>query len=49
MGARLDILFKNETDELGSCEVGKDCIITVDSALLRILLIDGPGGALNYS
>ncbi|KAI9356053.1 hypothetical protein BD770DRAFT_411404 [Pilaira anomala] len=42
MGARLYILFKNGTDALGSCEVEKACVITVDDKYMDDRLVKLP-------
>jgi hypothetical protein len=42
MGAKLDILFKNGTDKLGSCEVGKDCVVIVDDKYMDDGLVKLP-------
>ncbi|KAI9249861.1 hypothetical protein EDC94DRAFT_548741 [Helicostylum pulchrum] len=40
--ANLDIIFKNGTDELGSCEVGKDCAAVVDEKYMDDGLVKLP-------
>lgn len=42
MGAKLDILFKSGTDELGSCEVGNDCFVIVDDKYMDDGLVKLP-------
>lgn len=34
-GAKLDVLFKNGTDELGSCEIGKDNVVIADNKYME--------------
>lgn len=42
MGVKLDILFKSGTNELGICEVGKDCVVVVDDKYLDDGLVKIP-------
>ncbi|KAG1039509.1 hypothetical protein G6F43_012486 [Rhizopus delemar] len=42
MGAKLDILFKIENNEFGSCEVGKDKVTIVDDKYMDDVLVKLP-------